>query len=238
MPAAPLALRPARPAAAPRRAAPAAPRRRAALRVAAAGGRRAVSEADLYVGVDPPAPPPAPWYVTAPLGAAAALAALRLAGFLRRRARRAGGGGDGLDERGFRAPRVAEPGAFDRAMKGMRRVQYEELSDAAVAAARRRRAAEVEREDGPISLEGIELPENHPFASAAPVSDEEAELQRRRLAGNGGGRAAGGGGGGAGGGAGGAGRRAGRLSADDVELMARLRAEAAAMDAEQEARGG
>jgi hypothetical protein len=85
------------------------PAGRRAMHVAAA--RKApISEADLYVGMDPtpPAPPPkegAPWYVAGPLGFAALIAVLRTAKAISRRRRAAGGS---LEERNLRGTGVAD----------------------------------------------------------------------------------------------------------------------------------
>lgn len=93
----------------------------------------------------------------------------------------------------------------------MKKVQYEELSDEQIAAARRRRRQDV-AEDTLPDLDKIELPENHPFAVNTEVSPEEEELQRLRLS-----------------------ARRG-LSSEDMRMLRQQQALAAQMDAEGDAR--
>lgn len=95
-------------------------------------------------------------------------------------------------------------------MKGMRKTNYEELSDDAISAARRRRQREVEREGGAVDLEKIELPTNHPFAVKREMSMEEEENMKARSSA----------------------RR--RLSAEDMKLLREQQALAAQMDAESD----
>eukprot|EP00887_Chlorella_sp_A99_P005021 scaffold4.g5021.t1 len=147
----------------------------AAARSGGTGGRK-VSEADLYVA-EPPvgrAPPltgaQAPWYVVAPLALVGALAMLRVFKAVRRRF-----SGNSLSERGYkRAGGVADDRYYTRLMQGMKTVQYEELSDEAIKAARRRRQREVGRDTAPMNLDNIELPENHPFATKREVTKGES----------------------------------------------------------------
>lgn len=88
---------------------------------------------------------------------------------------------DALAERGFKRAGAANEDHYTRLMKGMKTVQYEELSPEQIEAARRRRRQEIAREGGSLDLDAIELPENHPFAVKKNVSKEEEELQRLRL---------------------------------------------------------
>lgn len=196
------------------------PAGRTTLLTVAAGGPR--SEADLYqasVAVPAPAPPPPagqqaggiaaqPWYVTGPLALVSLFAALRIGKAVKKRM----SGGGHLAERGFKRDAVADDKAYMRAIKGMKKVQYDELSEEAIAAARRRRRREVEKDMLPMDLDKIELPENHPFAVRKKLAPEEEELQRSRLS-----------------------ARRG-LSPEDMRKLREQQALADKMDAEEEAR--
>jgi hypothetical protein len=67
-------------------------------------------------------------------------------------------------------------------MRNMKKVQYEELSDEAISAARRRRSREVERDSAP-DIDEIELPENHPFAVKQTVTAGEPFVHAVQTAG-------------------------------------------------------
>ncbi|KAG7674911.1 hypothetical protein Ndes2526B_g07754 [Nannochloris sp. 'desiccata'] len=140
-----------------------------------------VSEADLYVSIDPSsATSPnqtstAPWYISFPAGFIAILALLRTIGAWSRSRNRS------LEERGYKPNGGASEDSYSKAMKGMKKVQMEELSDEQVQAARRRRRQEIVRDGGTVDLDTIELPDNHPFAVKEKVSEEEEEMHRLRL---------------------------------------------------------
>jgi hypothetical protein len=57
-------------------------------------------------------------------------------------------------------------------MRNMKKVQYEELSDDQIAAARRRRSREVALDSAP-DIDDIELPDNHPFAFKQSITPGE-----------------------------------------------------------------
>lgn len=97
-------------------------------------------------------------------------------------------------------------------MKGMKTVQYDDLSPELVEAARRRRRQEIERDGGRLELEKIDLPENHPFAVKQKVTKEEEEMQRLRMS-----------------------ARRG-LSPEDMRLLKQQQQLADTMEAEEEAR--
>jgi hypothetical protein len=149
--------------------------------VIATARKNAVSEADLYIGIDPSSgtsPTPTsttPWYITFPGGFLAILALLRIIGAWSRSRNRS------LEERGYKPNGGASEDSYSKAMKGMKKVQMEELSDEQVQAARRRRRQEIDRDGGTVDLDTIELPDNHPFAVKEKISDEEEEMQRLRL---------------------------------------------------------
>lgn len=97
-------------------------------------------------------------------------------------------------------------------MRGVKTIEFEELSDDVIEAARRRRRQEIVRDGGVVDIDTIPLPENHPFAVKKQVSAEEEELQRLRLS-----------------------TRRG-LSAEDMKLLKEQQALAARMEEEEEAR--
>jgi hypothetical protein len=174
--------------------------------------KNSVSEADLYIGIDPSsgnAPNPSsttPWYITFPAGFVAILAALRTIGAWSRSRNRS------LEERGYKPNGGASEDSYSKAMKGMKKVQMEELSDDQVQAARRRRRQEIDRDGGTVDLDSIELPDNHPFAVKEQITEEEEEMQRLRLS-----------------------ARRG-LSPEDMRLLKQQQALADQMEAEAEAR--
>jgi hypothetical protein len=178
------------------------------------GSKKAkVTEADLYAAIDPPKPldlPPSsttPWY-TYPLTIAGVLFLLRTIGRALRRSRN--GSSSALADRGYKSKGLADENHYNKLMKSMRKTNYEELSDDAISAARRRRQREVEREGGAVDLEKIELPSNHPFAMKREMSMEEEENMKARSSA----------------------RR--RLSAEDMKLLREQQAFAAQMDAESD----
>lgn len=115
-----------------------------------------------------------PVYVRIPGGFVAMLACSRLIGYIMRRNRR-----NALEERGFKRDTAADEDHYNRMMRGMKTVKYEELSQEQMAAARKRRQREVANDS--IDIDNLELPANHPFAVHQEVSAEEEELQRQRL---------------------------------------------------------
>ena len=93
----------------------------------------------------------------------------------------------------------------------MKRIDYEELSDDQLEAARRRRRQEIQRDGGAPDLDTIELPENHPFAVKQQISAEEEEMQKLRFSAKRG------------------------LSAEDMRMLKQQQALATLMEEEQEA---
>lgn len=89
--------------------------------------------------------------------------------------------GNRLEERGYKKGGAADEQSYSRAIKGMKKMQYEELSDAQIDAARKRRRREVEKDEMPMDLEQIELPDNHPFAVRRKLAPEEEAQQYNRL---------------------------------------------------------
>lgn len=168
----------------------------------------------MYQGIAPvpqQLPEPAggpPLHIAVPAALAGLVVALRAGRMLKKRM----GGGSRLEERGFKKGGVADDRAYAQAIKGMRRIQYDELSPEQIEAARRRRRREVEKDAAPLDLEQIELPENHPFAVKKRLAPEEEALQRSRLS-----------------------ARRG-LSAEDMRKLREQQALADQMDAEEEAR--
>jgi hypothetical protein len=141
-----------------------------------------VTEADLYVGIDPSSQTSpnttssaTPWYISFPFGFLGILVLLRLIGAWSRSRNRS------LEERGYKPNGGASEDSYSKAMKGMKKVQMEELSDEQVQAARRRRRQEIVRDGGTVDLDTIVLPDNHPFAVKENISEEEEEMQRLRL---------------------------------------------------------
>ena len=149
-------------------------------------GAAGSSEADLYdprVGIDAyhaedvslvDTALAQPLYVKVPAIFLGLLTVTRLFGAVMRRQRRSA-----LEERGFKRDTAADEDHYNRMMKGMKTVKYDELSDEAMQAARRRRQREVANDS--LDIENLELPANHPFAVKQEVSKEEEELQRQRL---------------------------------------------------------
>lgn len=168
----------------------------------------------MYQGVAPvpqQVPEPAggpPLHIVVPAAFAGLVVALRAGRMIKKNM----GGGSRLEERGFKKGGVADDRAYAQAIKGMRRIQYDELSPEQIEAARRRRRREVEKDALPLDLEQIELPENHPFAVKKRLAPEEEALQRSRLS-----------------------ARRG-LSAEDMRKLREQQALADQMDAEEEAR--
>ena len=142
------------------------------------------SEADLYdprIGIEAPSSyglgdriGELPLYVKIPGGFVAVLACSRLIGYMMRKNRR-----NALEERGFKRDTAADEDHYNRMMRGMKKVKYDELSQEQMAAARKRRQREVANDS--IDIDKLELPANHPFAVHEKVSPEEEELQRQRL---------------------------------------------------------
>lgn len=68
-------------------------------------------------------------------------------------------------------------------MRNVNVVRYDDLSDDAVAAARARRARERAAgvPSGDVTSFAAQVPDDHPFAVAAAVSEEEAALAAARL---------------------------------------------------------
>ena len=146
----------------------------------------ASSEADLYdprVGIDVyqvedaslfDAAMAQPVYVKVPAAFLTVLVVTRVLGTFMRRQRRSA-----LEERGYKRDSAADEDHYSRMMKGMKTVKYEELSDEALQAARKRRQREVAGDS--LDIDNLDLPANHPFAVRQEVSKEEEELQRQRL---------------------------------------------------------
>lgn len=115
-----------------------------------------------------------PVYVKVPAAFIGVLVVTRVLGTLMRRQRRSA-----LEERGYKRDSAADEDHYSRMMKGMKTVKYEELSDEALEAARKRRQREVAGDS--LDIENLDLPANHPFAVKQEVSKEEEEMQRQRL---------------------------------------------------------
>ena len=112
--------------------------------------------------------------------AAAAVAAVMAAA--RAIARRGEGSVESIRDRGvMRQGNVARvgPGASD-AMKKVNTVRAPELSEEAIAEARRRRARDLQTEEGGVA--GMDIPDNHPWAEKKDVSQDELEEIKQRLA--------------------------------------------------------
>lgn len=87
---------------------------------------------------------------------------------------------DGLVERGYLDEnRHRSDPFYSDVMKDVNTVQIDELSEDQINSARMRRSRE--RSNSPMHLQDIELPDNHPFASKAPISSEEDALMMARL---------------------------------------------------------
>jgi len=140
-----------------------------------------------------------PIYVKVPGVFVGLLALTRVFGAVMRRQRR-----NSLEERGFKRDTAADEDHYNRMMKGMKTVRYDELSDEQMAAARKRRQREVANDS--FDIDNVELPANHPFAVKQEVTKEEEEMQRQRLL-----------------------ARRG-LSAQDLELLRKTQEEADRMD--------
>ena len=104
--------------------------RHLALVVSARKQNNPVTEADLYIGIDPSsAPSPdqngssTPWYITVPAAFIAILALFRTIGTLSRKRNRS------LEDRGYKPNGGASEDSYSKAMRGMKKVQLEELSD-------------------------------------------------------------------------------------------------------------
>jgi hypothetical protein len=144
------------------------------------------SEADLYdprIGIETSSTTPygigdriaeLPLFVKIPGGFIAVLACSRLIGSMMRKKRR-----NVLEERGFKRDTAADEDHYNRMMRGMKTVKYDDLSQEQMAAARKRRQREVANDS--IDIDTLELPANHPFAVHQEVTPEEEELQRQRL---------------------------------------------------------
>jgi hypothetical protein len=160
--------------------------RRVGLTPCRARRTSASSEADLYdprVGIDAYQVEDAtlldtalaqPVYVKVPAAFLGVLVVTRVLGTLMRRQRRSA-----LEERGYKRDSAADEDHYSRMMKGMKTVKYEELSDEALQAARKRRQREVAGDS--LDFDNLDLPANHPFAVKQEVSKEEEEMQRQRL---------------------------------------------------------
>ncbi|CAL5222148.1 g4471 [Coccomyxa viridis] len=120
-----------------------------------------------------------PWYIKAPLAIFGLVAVLRILKAISNRDR---GSLDTLQGRGLiseeRSMANTDP-FYDKVMKNVRTVQYEELSDDQIKAARMRRSRD--RDFTKVDLEKVELPANHPFAMKKQVSRDEEKLQKARL---------------------------------------------------------
>jgi len=64
-------------------------------------------------------------------------------------------------------------------MKKVNTVQFEELSQDAISAARQRRSRE--RANFKVELDDVELPENHPWATKKPLSKQDDDAVKARL---------------------------------------------------------
>jgi len=86
----------------------------------------------------------------------------------------------GLEERGYLDQnRFRKDPFMSDVMKNVNTVPMPALSDEQIAAARARR--QKERANHKITLEDIELPENHPWATKAPVSKDDDQRVRARI---------------------------------------------------------
>ena len=115
-----------------------------------------------------------PVYVKVPALLVGLIATTRVFGAVMRRQRRSA-----LEERGYKRDTAADEDHYNRMMRGMKTVKYDELSDEAVAQARARRQREVAGDD--LDIDNLELPSNHPFATKESVSAEEEAMQRERM---------------------------------------------------------
>lgn len=88
---------------------------------------------------------------------------------------------NGLEARGYMGNRGRGDVLFQDMMKDVNTVRIETLSSSQIDAARARRSRE--RANHRVSMEEVELPPNHPWATRAPVSNEdhEASLQHLKL---------------------------------------------------------
>ena len=93
---------------------------------------------------------------------------------------RRGGSVASLEERGALDENryVDDDKFFSGMMKTVRTVEMPELTEAQIRAARERRRQSRDIDASPSSLENVELPANHPFATTAKVS----EAERKKLA--------------------------------------------------------
>lgn len=115
-----------------------------------------------------------PIYVKVPAFFLGLITLTRVLGAVMRRQRRSA-----LEERGYKRDSAADEDHYNRMMRGMKTVRYDELSDEAMAQARARRQREVAADD--LDIDNFELPSNHPFAVKEAVSKEEEAMQRERL---------------------------------------------------------
>jgi len=115
-----------------------------------------------------------PVYVKVPALLVGLIATTRVIGAVMRRQRRSA-----LEERGYKRDTAADEDHYNRMMRGMKTVKYDELSAEAVAQARARRQREAAGDD--LDIDNLELPSNHPFATRESVSAEEEAMQRERM---------------------------------------------------------
>lgn len=111
---------------------------------------------------------------------AAPLAFIVLAGALVGWKKVKSGSVSGLVERGYLSSSRSKADPFYKdVMKDVNTVAIEQLSEAQILAARARRSKE--RANHKLSLDDVELPENHPFAVRRKLSKDEEQLIAARL---------------------------------------------------------
>ncbi|KAF5829057.1 hypothetical protein DUNSADRAFT_16628 [Dunaliella salina] len=131
--------------------------------------------------VEPAPPPPTQSGPSVPLLAAGGLGIATVAAFLFKKLRASSAESMyGIESTSYGDPSRRSKDFFNNlVLKNMNTTTLPELSEEMVAAARARR--QKERANHKLSLEDVELPENHPWAIKAQVSPEEDEAVRARL---------------------------------------------------------
>eukprot|EP00891_Asterochloris_glomerata_P009472 jgi/Astpho2/9472/Aster-x0400 len=81
--------------------------------------------------------------------------------------------------KGEKGTNAGEP-YYKNIMKHVNTIQMEELSDAQILAARKRRSKERDVVTK-VDIDKLELPDNHPFAVKKKISKDEEELIKKRL---------------------------------------------------------
>uniref|UniRef100_A0A7S0RH74 Uncharacterized protein n=1 Tax=Chlamydomonas leiostraca TaxID=1034604 RepID=A0A7S0RH74_9CHLO len=149
---------------------------RADFKLSAIGGPTPQRQTIVSVGQSSAPPPPANGTIIP----AVAAGGIFLFGMVKYIQKKRQGSLHGLEERGYLDQnRFRKDPFMSDVMKNVNTVPMPALSDEQIAAARARR--QKERANHKITLEDIELPENHPWATKAPVSKDDDQRVRARI---------------------------------------------------------